>query len=266
MADANFTLCSRDKAKSLKLKRYFTGKPCHRGHIAERIVSSYECLACAKAKYHSLTKEQKLERSRKIRESRALKHGGKYYFTGKPCKRGHIVLRLVADSSCVECVRVRSREYYEANKGRIVECAAKWSRENKEKSQASKRRWRERNTEYMRKHRIKTREQNNERYYRWRALNPDRARLIIKKYKTANPALISANSAKRRACEIQRTPGWADKEGIRFFYECRPKGCHVDHIMPLQGKRISGLHVETNLQWLPARINESKSNKWPHSQ
>lgn len=64
--------------------------------------------------------------------------------------------------------------------------------------------------------------------------------------------------------KFKRTPKWANKESIKFFYECCPAGCEVDHIIPLQGKNISGLHIETNLQWLPFYQNRSKSNKWPY--
>jgi len=60
----------------------------------------------------------------------------------------------------------------------------------------------------------------------------------------------------------QRTPIWANFKAIEFFYECCPKGCHVDHIIPLRGKNISGLHIETNLQWLPAIENMKKGNKY----
>ena len=68
-------------------------------------------------------------------------------------------------------------------------------------------------------------------------------------------------AATQRKAHIKRaTPPWADAEKIRFFYECCPEGYHVDHIIPLRGKRISGLHVETNLQWLPAADNLLKGN------
>lgn len=59
-----------------------------------------------------------------------------------------------------------------------------------------------------------------------------------------------------------RTPAWADLEAIKFFYECCPAGCHVDHIIPLRGKLVSGLHVENNLQWLPATDNFKKGNSY----
>jgi hypothetical protein len=56
-------------------------------------------------------------------------------------------------------------------------------------------------------------------------------------------------------------PLWADLEQIKEIYRNRPEGCHVDHIIPLRGKLVSGLHVENNLQYLPAKDNLSKGNK-----
>jgi len=75
-----------------------------------------------------------------------------------------------------------------------------------------------------------------------------------------NPGKASARSKVYKASKIHRMPKWANPEAISFFYECRPAGCHVDHVIPLRGKTISGLHVETNLQWLPASENCSKGN------
>lgn len=58
------------------------------------------------------------------------------------------------------------------------------------------------------------------------------------------------------------TPKWADREAIREFYKNRPEGFHVDHIVPIHGKGVCGLHVLDNLQYLPAIDNLKKGNKY----
>jgi len=68
-------------------------------------------------------------------------------------------------------------------------------------------------------------------------------------------------SAKRRSARINRTPSWADESSIREFYGNCPDGCHVDHIIPLQGKVVSGLHVLENLQYLNSSLNDRKGNR-----
>lgn len=74
--------------------------------------------------------------------------------------------------------------------------------------------------------------------------------------------------AMRRAMELRATPKWADRKAIRKFYELAAKLTwetgvqhEVDHIIPLGGKRVSGLHVHTNLQVLAMRANRSKFNR-----
>ena len=63
----------------------------------------------------------------------------------------------------------------------------------------------------------------------------------------------------------QATPLWADKKAIKDFYDNRPADMQVDHIIPLRGKNISGLHIIYNLQYLPARDNLLKSNKFTNT-
>lgn len=66
----------------------------------------------------------------------------------------------------------------------------------------------------------------------------------------------------RRAARKRRTPQWADLEAIREFYRRCPAGYQVDHVIPLQGTVVSGLHVENNLQYLTASDNSKKKNKF----
>jgi predicted HicB family RNase H-like nuclease len=72
----------------------------------------------------------------------------------------------------------------------------------------------------------------------------------------------AANEAKRRAAKLQRTVSWANLDKIKEIYKNCPDGYEVDHIIPLQGKNVSGLHVEYNLQYLTVSENCSKKNRF----
>jgi 5-methylcytosine-specific restriction endonuclease McrA len=84
-----------------------------------------------------------------------------------------------------------------------------------------------------------------------------------------NRALIAAHANKRRALRLNATPPWADLDAIAEFYReaarlTRETGTRhvVDHIIPLRGKSISGLHVETNLRVITESENLRKSNRF----
>lgn len=91
------------------------------------------------------------------------------------------------------------------------------------------------------------------------------------KWRRVNPAKCKAIKAKYRACKILATPTWLTKSQfseIEQFYQnatskTKMTGVvhNVDHIVPLQGKNVSGLHVPWNLQILSASENCKKSNK-----
>lgn len=127
--------------------------------------------------------------------------GQRWYFTGKPCKFGHVSKRHVK-GYCYVCNNLKWH---------------RWYRKDKDK---------------------------------WRKYNGPRA-------------------AKHRADKIQRTPPWADLDKIKTVYIeatriSKETGIvhHVDHIVPLMGRKVSGLHVFENLQIIPARDNLSKSNNF----
>lgn len=70
-----------------------------------------------------------------------------------------------------------------------------------------------------------------------------------------------ARSAQYRASLENKTPEWADLGAIKEFYRNCPEGMQVDHIIPLNGTNVSGLHVLENLQYLSKTDNLIKSNK-----
>lgn len=81
-------------------------------------------------------------------------------------------------------------------------------------------------------------------------------------FQRENREVYARNSANYRARKLRACPKWADLDKISEMYEKCPLGFHVDHIIPLQGVLVCGLHVESNLQYLKAVDNLKKSNKF----
>jgi hypothetical protein len=111
---------------------------------------------------------------------------------------------------------------------------------------------------------------------KWKQANPEYmagpAKESIKAWKQANPNKVSAASAKRRATKLNASPPWLTKEQfkeIEFYYTLAKElqwlseePLEVDHVVPLQGENVSGLHVPWNLQVLPKQLNLSKGNRF----
>ncbi len=174
----------------------------------------------------------------------------KYYFTGIPCKHGHIALRKTK-GSCVECNKrdwqnptqkrieyvkaynksevgkAMKRRYYEANKEDVI--ARAQSRPDEDKRR------------YKAKHK-----KNNPEYY------CELAGLRHRRSKNARPKWLTATQKMEIRLKYRLAVALTKATGIKYV---------VDHIVPLQGKTVCGLHVSWNLQVITQAENCRKSNK-----
>ncbi len=174
----------------------------------------------------------------------AQQKGEKYYMTDRPCKRGHIELRMTGSGVCTECRRVREMERYWEDPQKARRHASKYAMRHKEKLAALARLGRATEPPEKRAARLK---RAKEKAREWRKANPRH-----------HLALTNAHKARIKQC----TPPWTDRSKIVEVYKQCPPGYHVDHIVPLRGGAVSGLHVPWNLQYLPADENIKKSNKF----
>lgn len=126
--------------------------------------------------------------------------------------------------------------------------------------------WRERNKEKFEKVRKIYLETNKEVFAEKAADNYQKSkseyRERMRKWRKENPNMNAHYKRAYTSAKQHRTPLWANIERIKEIYKNCPKGCQVDHIIPLRGKTVSGLHVENNLQYLPKSENTRKANKW----
>ncbi len=162
--------------------------------------------------------------------SEAKATGAQYYFTGKPCKNGHVEKRY-ATGSCMGCLRDISRRRYEKN----PEYQKMWAKENPDKRRRAVATWRIRNLE--------------------KDMEARRA------FKKSNPKKQTHDAAMARARKLGAVPPWVDTASIRAIYDACPPGFEVDHIVPLRHERACGLHVPWNLQYLTKVENRAKNKR-----
>lgn len=163
-----------------------------------------------------------------------------------------------------EKIKEQKAASYQRNKEATLARSAEWQRNNKDKKNAINARYREGKSEQLYEY-IKS-------YYE---ANPDKKaerKIRQKDWRQSNKGRVSANRRKRQAAKLQRTPEWLtefDSLKIKCLYQVaamrtRESGYawHVDHVIPLQGETVSGLHVPDNLQVIPAIDNFKKNNSY----
>lgn len=182
--------------------------------------------------------------------SEAKAQGATHYFTGEPCKHGHIAARKTK-GACVECLKV---EWTAA----LTKRADYYAEYNKSSAGLKAK------TEYYAKNKADV-------IARAQARTVEQKTAYKQKYKEANPDLYRELVNVRRRRFRDATPTWLTAEQkleIRFHYRMAialsraTKVPHaVDHIIPLQGDDVCGLHVPWNMQVLTQEENLKKSNK-----
>lgn len=100
----------------------------------------------------------------------------------------------------------------------------------------------------------------------------EKSKAVMRDRQKDNLPAFAANEAKRRSIKTQRTPEWLTVDDIWIINQAYELAAlrtkmfgfkwHVDHIVPLKGNLVSGLHVPWNLQVIPAHENISKHNKF----
>lgn len=172
-------------------------------------------------------------------------------------------------------IKERQKKYTEANSDKIKERNKEYRKANydkiKEYLKANSENIKERMKEYTKEYRKANSDKIKEYWKEYRKTNPEKVKECVKEYRKSNPDKINAYNAKRRSKKLQATPPWLTNEhlsAIRMYYtesKALEKATgikhHVDHIVPLQGNNVCGLHVPWNLQVLPSDINLAKSNK-----
>lgn len=97
-------IITRQEAKARGLKRYFTGELCKRGHLAERFACNTTCRDCQIERRRVKINKRYLGLRQKALAAELTR-----YFTGKPCKHGHLSERTVKNAACIMCHRERQR-------------------------------------------------------------------------------------------------------------------------------------------------------------
>lgn len=160
---------------------------------------------------------------------------------------------------CKPCAKAKFAEYRLRNIEKLKEKDRVWYQSGgKVKVAANYKKWGEANPDKLREYKRRYWEQKGQETHRI--------------YRAENPDVIHRNNIRRRKNESEQCPIWADQEKIREIYmlakEFREAGfdVHVDHIVPLAGKKVCGLHVHNNLRVCLAHINMSKNNRFDDSQ
>jgi len=265
---------TREQALKCGATKYLSEKPCPRGHVGERWTKKQMCVECSREGVRKVYYDTKPENAAQVAEAKeqrkrevmamqkergldlpltrkeAQESGAEFYFNGKPCPKGHITKRRTKSPGCEECILVVGRENMRrarVNKPEVLKA---------------------RKIAQYRKAIEKNPNSGAERY----AKNRDKQLERGKQYAKANPHIFRINGSLRRARKNNATPSWLVGElfdQVKAIYteaskltDSQGNRIQVDHIVPLRGKLVSGLHVPWNLRLATKTENCKKNSKF----
>jgi hypothetical protein len=165
-----------------------------------------------------------------LTRQQAIAQNAARYFTGKACIKGHVAERYTANKTCCECANAIANKTKAKDRNKYVRSSGEWQRKN-----------------------------------------PDKVAAYQRARNKKNPAQRNLWTASYRSAKDARQPSWLNSAQL-FEMESVYNYCaalrnvgldyHVDHIVPLRGDNVSGLHVPWNLQVITGAENMSKGNRF----
>lgn len=178
---------------------------------------------------------------------------------------------------CKTCHNVKSQKWFAKNPIKTRKYRKKCREQQIEKYRKKGREYWTLRPDYLKRQNKQRREnfkqkdsQKRKEYYK---TNQEKLKNYSKDWRKENPSKVLAQTSKRRAARIEATPPWLSKEHLAEIEEMyilakelswlfEGEKLEVDHIIPLQGKYVRGLHVPWNLQLLSEKMNRKKYNNW----
>lgn len=163
-------------------------------------------------------------------------------------------------NECRICYNKRILDLKDSNpefRQRTIQNSKNYKKRHPEKVKKANELYRENNREFLRFS-----------YSEYTKNNKEKVKEQKKRYVKDNPHMITKTKVRRRVAEKRAVPSWVDHDKIKIVYlkakwleSLTGMKYHVDHIIPLQGKNVCGLHCWANLQILEASLNCSKQNQ-----
>jgi hypothetical protein len=171
---------------------------------------------------------------------------------------------------CLDCINEERRHKKNIHPDTIAKRAAKAAKGHKPKKKWSEYPVEQR-TAWIKKYKATNKEAVAQRSKEYADRNRMEIKARAKVYRQKTKDAQAEYVRRRQAAKMQRTPKWLTEDDVWMMREAYKLAkirtdmfgfsWHVDHVLPLQGKTVSGLHVPTNLQVIPWIENVRKHNK-----